>query len=362
MTGSINAGRLATRRAFLKKSGTVAGGAYLSSFAKTVQASLKRAADVPSAQLARFGWTDLRVSRLCQGTAFRQVTREGDDPNAQVILRRCLDLGINFFDTSNAYGWGGSEIALGRAIKGSRDKVVICTKVSNYLKPEGSSTPGKQLYSRAMIMREAEGSLKRLGTDYVDLYLIHNTSEGTPPEEIADAMHALVKSGKIRYWGLSNQSDERVAELLKIGASSGRTRLAALEDYYNIVAGQRRDFMEKKLFPLIRRGKLGLMAFSPLAEGRLAPGRPVETGSALEAVVKVLDQVAKELGATRPQVCVAWVLTRPEVTSVLAGAERPEHVEDNVKGSSLILPLDSLKRLNDASDTYTKGETGKQKI
>jgi 1-deoxyxylulose-5-phosphate synthase len=349
-----------TRREFLRKSGILGGGALLGSLGISVEASQKAVADSRSPHLVRFGWTDLRVSRLCQGTAFRQVTREGDDPNAQTILRRCLDLGVNFFDTSNAYGFGGAEIALGKAIKGSRDKVVVCSKVSNYVKPQGAASPEKQPYSGPMIIREAEGSLKRLGTDYLDLYLIHNTSEGTPPEEVAEAMHNLVKSGKIRYWGLSNHTDAQVNEFLKVNKKPGKARLAGLQDYYNIIAGERREFMDKKLFPLIRRGKLGLMAFSPLAEGRLAPGRPVESGSPLETVVKALDQVAQELGTTRPQVCIAWVLTRPEVTSVLAGAERPEHVEDNVKGSRLTLPPSSLKKLNDAGEMYTRQTINKK--
>jgi aryl-alcohol dehydrogenase-like predicted oxidoreductase len=282
------------------------------------------------------------------------VSREGDDPNAQIILRRCLELGINFFDTSNAYGWGGSEIALGKAVKGARDKVVICSKVSNYLKAEGASTAQKQPYNRSMITREAESSLKRLATDYLDLYLIHNTSEGTPPEEIAETMNSLVKSGKIRYWGLSNHTDSQVADFLRVSRGSGKTPLAGLEDYYNIVAGERREFMDHKLFPLIRQGRLGLMAFSPLAEGRLAPGRPVESGSPLQEVIKALDEVAKELGVTRPQVCIAWVLTRREVTSVLAGAERPDHVEDNFKGTQLTLPKDAVRKLDAASDSYTR--------
>ena len=176
MNRSKELNQAATRREFLTTSGQLAGGAILGSFGIAAPTSLGAAPDPPSPKRVRFGWTDLRVSRLCQGTAFRQVTREGDDPNAQVILRRCIDLGVNFFDTSNAYGWGGSEIALGKAIKGSRSKLVVCSKVSNYIKPSGSSSPEKQLYSRPMIIREAEGSLKRLGTDYLDLYLIHNQS------------------------------------------------------------------------------------------------------------------------------------------------------------------------------------------
>jgi aryl-alcohol dehydrogenase-like predicted oxidoreductase len=304
----------------------------------------------------RFGKTDLYVSRLCQGTAFRQVTREADDPNAQIILRRCMDIGINFFDSSNAYGWGGSEMALGKAIKGRRDKLVICTKVSPNLKPESGAQSKRVTLSRDFVFREVEGSLKRLGTDYIDLYLYHSPDNTTPAEELADTMDALVRSGKIRYWGASNFSPPVIEELCRLGSRNNKAPIAGLEDYYNLIAGDRREFMEKQLFPLIRKYQLGLMAFSPLAEGRLAPERPMDPNTPWAPAAKALDEVARELGATRPQVCVAWVLSHPEVTSVLSGAERPEHVDDNFKGTKLKLPRSSLRTLNAAIAAIPRAE------
>jgi aryl-alcohol dehydrogenase-like predicted oxidoreductase len=299
--------------------------------------------------LVRFGNTDLFVSRLCQGTAFRKVTREADDPNAQIILHRAMDIGVNFFDSSNAYGWGGAEMALGKAIKGRRDKVVICTKVSPNLKPKPGEKSQTVALTRDFIFREAEGSLKRLGTDYIDLYLFHSPDRITPAEQLADSMDALVRSGKVRYWGASNFDMPMVAEFGQLSKRNGKAPIAGLEDYYNVIAAERGDFMEQQLFPLIRQYHLGLMAFSPIAEGRLAPDRPADPNAPWAGVVKALDDVAKELGATRPQVSVAWVISHPEVTSVLAGAEKPEHVEDNFKGTQLVLPSGARRILNAAA-------------
>lgn len=300
--------------------------------------------------LVRFGRTELFVSRLCQGTAFRQIARDPNDPMGQAILHRALDLGINFFDTSSAYGWGGAEMALSKAIAGRRDKLVIATKVSPSLKPEGNAPSRTTALSRDYVFTQIEGSLRRLKTDYVDLYLYHSPDDKTPPAELVRTMDSLVRAGKIRYWGASNFSPKQIGEFLDLGAGQDRSPLAGLEDYYNIIAGSRRDFMEDELFPLIRRGRLGLMAFSPIAEGRLAPGREVDRTKPWAPVVDALDRVARGLGATRPQVCVAWVLANKEVTSVLAGAEKPEHVDDNLAGSRLALPADSLNILNAASD------------
>ena len=316
----------------------------------------------PDDHLVPFGVTDLRVSRLCQGTAFRQIDRAPDAPAGQAILRRCLDLGVNFFDSSNAYGWGGAEMALGLAIKGHpRDKLVICTKVHPGSKPEGDE-PSKPLeFTREFAFQECDGSLQRLGTDYVDLYLLHNPDEVTPIEQVADTMDALVKSGKVCYWGLSNHTPDAVRAAISHARSSGQNPPAGLQHYFNIIGRvapeQTVPSLEQELFPLIREHKLGLQAFSPLAAGKLVPGRRAEPGSPLADVLKVMDEVAGDLGATRPQIAIAWVLSHPEVTSSLAGAEKPEHVDDNVAGSRLVLPPDALAALNEASKAYLQATT-----
>ena len=362
----------ADRRTFLKAFGAATGTAMLANLTGCEQAPPPSQPPSRPSHLVKFGHTDLYVSKLCQGTAFRShLTREGGDVEAHKLLRHCMDIGINFFDSAEGYGLGGSETALGRGVAGRRSEVVIATKAS------GSKADREPLvFTREVLTKKAEGSLKRLGTDYIDLYLLHGPDKLTPSserqepppgtatqqhmEEIAEAMESLVQSGKIRYWGVSNHLAKQVDELIELGKRPDKSSIAGLEDYYNIVAGARRDFMTRELFPLIRKGNLGLMAFSPLGEGRLVPGRKVEEGSPLLGVIKELDRVAEELGVTRPQVCVAWVASHPEVTSVLAGGEKPEHVEENFKGTKLTLPEEALKRLKAASDAYN-AEMAKQK-
>ena len=312
-----------------------------------------------------FGWTDLRVSRLCQGTAFRQSERSPDNPLGQRILKRCLELDVNFFDSSNAYGWGGAEASLGRAIRGHpRDRLVICTKVHPGRRPEGDAPSVPVPLTREFTFRECEGSLKRLGTDYVDLYILHNQDPKTPLTEIADTMDALVKSGKVRYWGVSNHTGEQVASLMAHSAKGGRKLVAGLQNYFNIIGRHTPEQavrgIERELFPLIRQHNLGLMAFSPMGGGNIAPGRTAPPGTPLATMLNTLDEVASQLGVTRAQICIAWVLTHTEVTSSVAGAERPEHVDDNVAGSRLALPRELLAKLNTASGEYVKRTAGKK--
>ncbi len=350
------------RRNFLKTLGAAAGTAALG-LSKAGCAPPPDAGPERPSHLVRFGHTDLWVSRLCQGTAFRShLSRRGDSKEAHDFLSHCIDVGINFFDTAEAYGSGESEIALGHGIAGRRHEVVISTKAN-------PRVDGERIAVTEPILRtRVEGSLKRLGTDYIDLYFLHAADRKTPSfhdekpgrdvptrahmEEIAAAMTALVESGKIRYWGVSNHLPRQVEELLESGNQPGTAPLAGLQDYFTIVAGDRRSLMVDGLFPLIRRGNLGLMAFSPLGGGSLVPGREVPDGSALMDVVTVLDEVAGELGVTRPQVCVAWVAAHSEVASVLSGAEKPEHVEENLKGTELTLPAPVMAKLNAAAEAY----------
>ncbi len=357
------------RRTFLKACGAAAGSVVLAPLSGCRQAPPPPEPASRPSHLVQFGHTDLYVSRHCQGTAFRRhLSREGGDAEAHKLIRHCIDIGINFFDSAEAYGMGGSETALGHGIAGLRSEVVISTKAAQ------TGSEGKPLvFTKEVLTQKCNASLKRLQTDYIDIYLLHGADKLTPSdeqhspphdtptlehmEEIADAMDSLVQSGKIRYWGVSNHLPRQVDELIEIGLRpdrSAKSRLAGLQDYYNIVAGARRDFMSQQLFPLIRKGNLGLMAFSPLGEGRLVPGRKVEEGSPLVGVIEELDRVAKELEVSRPQVCVAWVLSHPEVTSALSGGEKPEHVEENFKGTKLTLPEEALKRLKAASDTYNE--------
>lgn len=309
--------------------------------------------------LVRFGQTDLYVSRLCQGTAFRNMPRTVDTMGL-LVLQHCIDVGVNFFDSSNAYGWGGAEDNLGKAIVGQRDRVVICTKVAASYAPEREDSPGKPArFTRDFLFQQAEGSLRRLQTDYIDLYLLHQPDKVTPAAEVVDSMDALVQSGKIRYWGVSNHSVAQVSEYVELAQTTGKAPIAGTEDYYNIAGESLTDGgdsrvgqMEQEMFPVLRKSGLGLLAFSPLDTGHLVPGRNIDPGTPLAPLIDALDRVAQDLRVSRGTVCVAWVLTHPEVTSVLAGAETPEHVEDNFAGTQIVLPNEALETLNAASATY----------
>ena len=343
------------RRTFMKACSVAAGSAFIGN---PVEGTARAAgnASQPS-HLVRFGSTDLHVSRYCQGTAFRHTPRN-DNPQARRILQKCLDVGINFFDSAEAYGLGGSEEVLGKVMAGHRDQVILCTKAWPFSSPppkKGIKGEEKAVFTRDTLFRKAEGSLKRLGTNYIDLFLLHSPDYVTPPEEIVDSMDALVRSGKIRYWGVSNFKPDQVEKFYEISqANKKKAPIVGIEDVYNIVW---REGLEPDKFKLLQRTGLGLMAYSPQNTGRLSPGRSKEeelkvVGKTQMPVVRALDQVARNLGATRSQVCIAWVLSHPEVTSVLGGAESPAHVVDNFGGTRLKLPPEAIATLNAASDKY----------
>ncbi len=300
-------------------------------------------------EYVQFGNTGLRVSRLCQGTAFRHLPR-ADDPRALRVLESAIDRGITFFDTAIAYGWGGAERVLGRAMGGRRDKLVVCGKV-----PVRLESGVQTAYTRAYLHQQLEESLNRLGTDYLDLYLLHHVDEHTPPAEIGDAMEALVEMGKVRYWGVSNHSAAQVQTLREWGS------VAAVEEYYNIAGahldeeGRSRTLrFEREMMPLLRSSGMGCLAFSPMDTGLLAADVPSDP--ALRSLVAVVDQVATQLGVARAAVCVAWVSRQAEISSVLCGAESPEHVEVNALGSTLALPVQALALLEEARRRYRAGQ------
>lgn len=309
------------------------------------------------AERVRFGQTELMVSRLCQGTAFRHLDRHADSPVAEKVLRHCLDRGVNFFDAAIAYGWGGSESLLGQTIAGRRQEVVVCTKVPRSHLPSEGADPEPAEFSHEFLATQLEGSLARLGTDYVDLYLLHQPDGVTPPEEICAAMEALVEAGKTRYWGVSNHGAEAVEALLECARDRNTSAPAGVEEYYNIAGAHsasgegesRVRVLEREMFPLLRQRGLGLLAFSPMDAGSLSPENGPEEGSPLVALCQVLDAVAAKLGTTRSQVCVAWVLAHPEVTCVLGGAESCEHVDELLAGTRLALPDEERSRLDRAS-------------
>jgi aryl-alcohol dehydrogenase-like predicted oxidoreductase len=294
----------------------------------------------------RFGHTELRVSRICEGTAFRVNRRDPDDAGAQAVLRRCLDRGINFFDSSNAYGWGGSELALGKAIAGRRHEVILCTKVHPARRPEGNAPPPRVRFTLEFAREEVQASLKRLGTDYVDLYMLHNPDPECTMADVAGIMIELVRAGYTRYWGVSNHSPEQVQELVSLGRrEEPRFRVAGIENRYSIVDRS----LEAKMFPVLRASGIGALLFSPLDEGRLLRSDAAAKDPRRAPVVAALDTAARKLGATRAQVLIAWVLAHPEATCALAGAETPAHIDENIGGIGLELPGNVFAALDAAS-------------
>ena len=309
---------------------------------------------------ATFGPTDLRVTRLCQGTAFRTLARDETDPRAEAVVRHCLDVGVTFFDSATAYGWGGSERMLGQALRGRRDEVVICTKVLPGLEPSGDGPWDRVPFTREFLRQQCEASLRRLRTEVIDLYLLHQPDPETPPEAQCEHMQRLIDEGRIRHWGVSNHTAAAVRALLEAAEATGTTPPCGLEDYYTVGGTKVHDDglarvrrYEEEMFPLLRERGLGLLAFGPMDRGTLAPGEPVEGGSPLETMIAAIDEAAAEMGVSRAQLCVAWVLSHPEVTCVLGGAETPAHVEEMAAGTRLQVPEELKERLWAASRIYT---------
>ena len=316
----------------------------------------------PSLQLTqvRLGQTDLLVTRYCQGTAFRHLERNARDPRAERVLRHCLDAGVNFFDTAQEYGWGAAEELLGSVLAGRRDRAVICTKVPPTHPPArdgGASEPAR--FTREFLTRQLERSLKRMRTDFVDLYLLHSPDERTPAAEICESMDRLVRSGKTRFWGLSNHDAAFVAACCAFSRDAGVTPPSVIEDYYTVagytLTPDRRSRirkLEREMFPVVRAEGIGVIAYSPLDAGELSPRHQVDAGSPLAEMHAALDEAAGELGVSRAQVCVAWVFDHPEVTSVLAGPESTAHVDETLAGAALKLPAEVRGKLDAASEYY----------
>ena len=292
----------------------------------------------------QLGASGLRVSAVSLGSWL--TFGESVDPSATVdLVRRAFDLGVTLFDTADVYANGAAESALGRALHElPRAHVVIATKCFF----PASERPNDRGLSRKHITESVEASLRRLGTDYLDLFLLHDDDGRTPAAEIAESMDRLVRAGKIRYWGLSNFKAGKVEQYAGLAGKEIRSRIAGTEDYFHIAAGLR---MPTKLLEVIGSRGRGILAFSPQDCGRLSPGR--KENSAYGSLIGTLDEVAAELETTRPRVLIAWSLAHPAVTSVLGGAESEAHVDDNIGGVALKIPRELMARLNQASQAHT---------
>jgi aryl-alcohol dehydrogenase-like predicted oxidoreductase len=275
----------------------------------------------------------------------------------------CLERGVTLFDTADIYSRGGAEEVLGQAIKGRRDKVLISTKATFRFSDQDPNDVGS---SRYHLLKACEGSLKRLGVDYIDLFQLHGFDALTPVEEVLKTLDTLIQSGKIRYIGCSNFSGWHLMKALSASDRYGWERYIAYQGYYSLIG---RDY-ETELMPLGIDQGIGLLAWSPLGWGRLTGkidrkhpsppsvsrlhvtaqyGPPVED-EYLFKVIDVMQEIAKETNKTIPQIAINWLLQRPTVSTVILGARTQEQLEDNLGAVGWNLTESQMKRLNEASD------------
>jgi 1-deoxyxylulose-5-phosphate synthase len=275
-----------------------------------------------------------------------------DEEAGRNLIRQALDAGITTFDTANVYSAGSSEEITGRALKdfARREEVVLATKVHGRMRP-GPNGAG---LSRAAIMTEIEASLRRLGTDYVDLYQIHRWDPSTPVEETMEALHDVVKAGKARYIGASSMYAWQFAKAQYVADLGGWTRFVSMQNHYNLIYREE----EREMLPLCEDLGVGVLPWSPLARGRLtrdwdtttARAETDEFGATLyrdedRAIVDAVAEVAGRRGVPRAQVALAWLTAQPVVTSPIVGVTKPEHLTDAVAAVDLTLTDDELEEL-----------------
>lgn len=305
------------------------------------------------------GTTDLRVSRLCLGCMTFGEPNRGNhawtlpEESSRPLIKRALEGGINFFDTANSYSDGSSEEIVGRALRdfARRDEVVVATKVYH----QTGDLP--QGLSRAQILRSIDDSLKRLGMDYVDLLQIHRWDYHTPIEETLEALHDVVKAGKARYIGASSMHARQFARALYTQDKHGWTRFVTMQDQYNLI--QREE--EREMLPLCYEENVAVIPWSPLARGRLT--RPwgetsarsvsdefgktlyVESEENDAQIAERLAYVAKDKGATRAQVALAWLLSKPAIAAPIIGTSREEQLDELLAAVDLQLSPEEIAEL-----------------
>ncbi|WP_151993902.1 aldo/keto reductase [Buttiauxella massiliensis] len=281
-----------------------------------------------------------------------------DEAQSRPLIKHALESGINFFDTANLYSQGSSEEILGRALKdyANRDDVVIATKIRH---PMRSGPNGKGL-SRKAIMAEIDHSLRRLGTDYVDLYLIHRMDNSTPLEETLEALHDVVKAGKVRYLGASSMHAWEFSKALHMQKANGWARFVTMQNHYNLLAREE----EREMLPLCADEGVGTMVWSPLARGRLARGwddakmteRSGKDGFADmlytqftkesdRQIIDAVGDIAAARGVSRAQIALAWLRKNPVVTAPLVGASSIQQIDDAVASLDITLTEDELMAL-----------------
>lgn len=309
----------------------------------------------------KFGNTGLEVSKLCLGCMTYGISDRGshawtlDEENSRPLIKQAIELGINFFDTANVYSDGTSEEIVGRALKdfAKRDDVVIATKVFNRMRP-GPNGAG---LSRKAIMTEIDHSLRRLGTDYVDLYQIHRLDKKTPIEETMEALHDVVKAGKARYIGASSMYAWQFAKAVYTSRLNGWTQFISMQNHVNLLNREE----EREMLPFCADQGIAVMPWSPLARGRLTrawdetserqktdefgKGLYVQAEQADRKIVEQVAAVAKARGVPQAQVALAWLLQKPGITSPIIGASKPAHLTDAVAALSLKLTKEEIASL-----------------
>jgi 1-deoxyxylulose-5-phosphate synthase len=315
-------------------------------------------------EYVKLGNTGMDVSPICLGCmSFGSAENWGhnswalNEEDSRVILKRALDLGVNFFDTANAYAYGASEEILGRALKdyANRDEVAVATKV---FVPMSKGPNGGGL-SRKHIMSQIDQSLKRLGMDYVDLYIIHRWDYTTPIEETMEALHDIVKAGKARYIGASAMYAWQFQKALHVAEKHGWTRFVSMQNHYNLI--YRED--EREMMPLCAQEGIASTPYSPLASGRLARDESVTsqrletdliakqkydaTADSDKIIIERVGEIAARHGVPRAHVALAWMLQKAPVVAPVIGATKLSHLETAVDALSVKLSPEEMTHLEE---------------
>lgn len=314
-------------------------------------------------EYVKLGNTGLDVSKLCLGCMSFGVAERWthpwvlDEERSRPIIQKALELGINFFDTANVYSDGTSEEIVGRALKdyANRDEIVLATKV-HFRMHEGPNGAG---LSRKAIMSEIDKSLKRLGTDYVDLYQIHRWDYNTPIEETMEALHDVVKAGKARYIGASAMYAWQFHKALHVAEKNGWTKFVSMQNHLNLIYREE----EREMLPLCKEEKIGVIPYSPLASGRLTrdwseithrsetdqvqKSKYDATANADRLVVERLAAIAEDRGVPRIYIALAWLLQKEPVTAPIIGATKISHLEDAVGALSIKLSAEEITSLEE---------------
>jgi len=315
-------------------------------------------------QYVNLGSTGLKVSRICLGTMTYGSSKWRpwvlDEDASRPLIKQALEGGINFFDTADMYSLGASEEVLGRALKDfgpTRDKIVIATKVYY---PVGDD-PNQRGLSRKHIMHAIDNSLRRLGTDYVDLYQIHRFDAETPIEETLEALHDVLRAGKALYLGASSMFAWQFAKMLYAADANGWTRFVTMQNHYNLLYREE----EREMMPLCLEEKIGVLPWSPLARGLLAGKRRTKTiraktdtyghglygeeiGAADARVIDSLEALANETGVPPAQMALAWLLQKPGVIAPIIGVSKPEQLDDALAALEVRIQPQTVARLEES--------------